>query len=74
MRTASQRPFPKIAGGTPNGRRGVEIAEHRGLARVPRCVFQRLLFDRPKPQQDVEANPVREHRRAEAEPALVGNV
>jgi hypothetical protein len=49
---------------------GVEIAECRGVVRVPRRVFQRLLPERPTPERCVEgllspANPVREHRRAE---------
>jgi hypothetical protein len=34
---------------------GVEIGEYRGLVRVPRRVFQRLLPDRPTPERCVEA-------------------
>ena len=34
---------------------GVEIGEHRGVVRVPRRVFQRLLSDRPTPERCVEA-------------------
>jgi hypothetical protein len=34
---------------------GVEIGEYRGLVRVPRRVFQRLLSDRPTPERCVEA-------------------
>ena len=52
---------------------GVEVGEYRGVVRVPRRVFQRLLPERPTPERCVEAyypaNPVREHRRAKAAPA-----
>jgi hypothetical protein len=34
---------------------GVEIGEYRGVVRVPRRVFQRLLPERPAPQRRVEA-------------------
>ena len=34
---------------------GVEIGEYRGLVRVPRRVFQRLLPDRPTPERCLEA-------------------
>jgi hypothetical protein len=34
---------------------GVEIGEYHGVVRVPRCVFQRLLLERPKPERCVEA-------------------
>ena len=34
---------------------GVEIGEYRGVVRVPRRVFQRLLSDRPTPERCVEA-------------------
>ena len=34
---------------------GVEIGEYRGLVRVPRRVFQRLLPERPTPEKCVEA-------------------
>ena len=34
---------------------GVEIGEYRGLVRVPRRVFQRLLPERPTPERCVEA-------------------
>ena len=52
---------------------GVEIGEHRGVVRVPRRVFQRLLPERSTPERCVRsllppANPVREYRRAEAAP------
>src|SRR5215469_10846358 len=55
---------------------GVEIGEYRGVIRVPRRVFQRLLPERPTPERCVEAyylqqHPVREHRRAKAAPAPV---
>ena len=33
----------------------VEIGEYRGVVRVPRRVFQRLLPDRPTPERCVEA-------------------
>jgi hypothetical protein len=43
---------------------GVEIGEYSGVVRVPRCVFQRLLPERPNPERCVEAYyPVRDHRR-----------
>ena len=34
---------------------GVEIGEDRGVVRVPRRVFQRLLPERPTPERCVEA-------------------
>ncbi len=34
---------------------GVEIGEYRGLVRVPRRVFQRLLIERSTPERCVEA-------------------
>jgi Protein of unknown function (DUF1488) len=34
---------------------GVEIGEYRGVVRVPRRVFQRLLPDGPTPERCVEA-------------------
>ena len=34
---------------------GVEIGEYRGVVRVPRRVFQRLLPQRPTPERCVEA-------------------
>ena len=34
---------------------GVEIGEYRGVVRVPRSVFQRLLSERPTPERCVEA-------------------
>ena len=34
---------------------GVEIGEYRGVVRVPRRVFQRLLPERPSPERCVEA-------------------
>jgi hypothetical protein len=34
---------------------GVEIGEYRGVVRVPRRVFQRLLSERPTPERCVEA-------------------
>jgi len=34
---------------------GVEIGENRGVVRVPRRVFQRLLAERPTPQRCVAA-------------------
>jgi hypothetical protein len=33
---------------------GVEIGEYRGVVRVPRRVFQRLLPERPTPERCVE--------------------
>jgi hypothetical protein len=50
---------------------GVEIGEYRGVVRVPRRVFQRLLPGRPTPERCVEAllppaDPVRGYRRANA--------
>jgi hypothetical protein len=33
----------------------IEIGEYRGVVRVPRRVFQRLLPDRPTPERCVEA-------------------
>jgi hypothetical protein len=46
---------------------GVEIGEYRGVVRVPRRVFQRLLSERPTPERCIEAyflpaHPVGEHR------------
>ena len=34
---------------------GVEIGEYRGVVRVPRRVFQRLLPERPTPERCVAA-------------------
>ena len=34
---------------------GVEIGEYRGVVRVPRRVFQRLMPERPTPERCVEA-------------------
>jgi hypothetical protein len=34
---------------------GVEIGEYRGVVRVPRRAFQRLLPERPAPERCVEA-------------------
>lgn len=34
---------------------GVEVGEYRGVVRVPRRVFQRLLGERPSPERCVEA-------------------
>ena len=34
---------------------GVEVGEYRGMVRVPRRVFQRLLPERPTPERCVEA-------------------
>ena len=34
---------------------GVEIGEYRGVVRVPRRVFQRLLPERPIPERRIEA-------------------
>ena len=34
---------------------GVEIGEYRGVVRVPRRVFQRLLPEQPTPERCVEA-------------------
>ena len=34
---------------------GVEIGEYRGVVRVPRRVFQRLMPERPSPERCVEA-------------------
>jgi hypothetical protein len=34
---------------------GVEIGEYRGVVRVPRRVFQRMLPERPTPERCVEA-------------------
>ena len=33
---------------------GVEIGEYRGVVRVPRRVFQRLLLERPTPERCLE--------------------
>jgi hypothetical protein len=53
-------------------RQAVEIGEYRGVVRVPRRVFQRLLPERPGAVRRgvlFPADSVREHRRAEATPA-----
>jgi Protein of unknown function (DUF1488) len=34
---------------------GVELGEYRGVVRVPRRVFQRILSERPTPERCVEA-------------------
>jgi Protein of unknown function (DUF1488) len=34
---------------------GVELGEYRGIVRVPRAVFQRLLAEGPTPEKCVEA-------------------
>ena len=52
---------------------GVEIGEYRGVVRVPRRVFQRLLPERAHPWAVYRnllppAHQVRDHRRAEAAP------
>jgi hypothetical protein len=36
---------------------GVEIGEYRGVVRVPRRVFQRLLPERPTPERCVRFDP-----------------
>jgi hypothetical protein len=41
---------------------GVEIGEYRGVVRVPRRVFQRLLPERPTPERCVEAYYLRRTR------------
>jgi hypothetical protein len=41
---------------------GVEIGEYRGVVRVPRRVFQRLLPERPTPERCVEAYYLRRNR------------
>jgi Protein of unknown function (DUF1488) len=41
---------------------GVEIGKYRGVVRVPRRVFQRLLADSPTPERCVEANYLRRTR------------
>jgi hypothetical protein len=41
---------------------GVEIGEYRGVIRVPRPVFQRLLPERPTPERRVEAYYLRRTR------------
>ena len=41
---------------------GVEIGECRGVVRVPRRVFQRLLPERPTPERCVEADYLRRTR------------
>ena len=47
---------PRTATGTPSGIEfGVEIGEYRGVVRVPRRVFQRLLPDQPTPERCVQA-------------------
>ena len=55
---------------------GVEIGEYRGVIRVPRRGFQRLLSSAAHPpsgasRRTISTDPVREHRRAEAAPAAV---
>src|SRR5215831_1097555 len=51
---------------------GVEIGEYLGVVRVPRCVFQRLLPERPTLERCVEAyHLLRTHCRAEAPTAAV---
>jgi hypothetical protein len=54
---------------------GVEIGEYRGVVRVPRRVFQRLLPERPTPERCAEAyylqRPGSRACRAEAAPATV---
>jgi hypothetical protein len=57
-------------------RQSVEIGEYRGVIRVPRRVFQRLLPGWPTPELCVEASYLqrtrgREHRLAEAARAPV---
>ena len=63
----AQRP----PGGYPYGR----PTEYRGIVRVPRRVFQRLLPERPThhgaSRPTASSDPVREHRREEAAPAPV---
>jgi hypothetical protein len=47
-----------VSVGTPAGnaaQRAVEIGEHRGVVRVPRRVFRRLLPERPTPERCIEA-------------------
>jgi hypothetical protein len=34
---------------------GVEIDEYRGVVRILRCVFQRLLPERPTPERCIKA-------------------
>jgi hypothetical protein len=34
---------------------GIELGEYRGVVRVPRRVFQRILSERPTPERCVEA-------------------
>ena len=41
---------------------GVEIGDYRGVVRVPRRVFQRLLPERPTPERCVEAYYLRRTR------------
>ena len=55
---------------------GVEIGEYRGVVRVPRRVFQRLLPERPTPRTVRRgllptADPVRGHCRTEDPSAAV---
>jgi len=52
---------------------GVEIGEYRGVVRVPRRMFQRLLLERPPPPRALRRGTTfsGEHRRAEAAPAPV---
>jgi hypothetical protein len=50
--------FPEDAGWNPDRYAvefGVEIGEYRGVARVPRRVFQRLLAETPTPERCLEA-------------------
>jgi hypothetical protein len=54
---------------------GVEVGEYRGVVRVPRRRFQRLLPEPPTPERCVDLPPpedtLREHRRAKASRATV---
>jgi hypothetical protein len=55
--TASQPPLPEHArwnAERPAVEFGVEIGEYRGVVRVPRRVFQRLLPERPSPERYTE--------------------
>ena len=56
--TVSQPSFPEDARWNAERQAvefGVEIGEYRGVVRVPRRVFQRLLPERPTPERCVEA-------------------
>jgi hypothetical protein len=46
---------------------GIELGEYRGVVRVPRRVFQRILSERPTLRRGLlpPTDPVRKHRRAE---------